>query len=124
MALTDTAFEPVAIVYSQPETAVMLSMFEFYGIPAYAVGFGHARVHWPLALALGGIVVRVHPDLLDDARELLADVATRPAAMRPRFIANPVIRLLAYLLMFGFVVGLPTRSPSTFLLDRRRPTDA
>ena len=42
--MTDDSFETVAIVYNQPETAVMLSMFAFYGIPATAVGFRHTQI--------------------------------------------------------------------------------
>ena len=115
--MEDIAFETVAITYSQPETVVMLSMFTFYGIPAYAVGFGHAQVQWPLALALGGIAVRVDPSAASEARALLAEVAGRPAAIRP-FLHGPgwVGRLTTVLL---FLCGYtpPTRTASVLLLD-------
>lgn len=113
--MAQDSFETVAIVYSQLEVAVMLSMFEFYGIPAYALGIDHARAFWPIALALGGILVRVHPDTKDDARELLAEIATRPAVVRPRLTRDPVSRTVGYFFMLLFGVGVPTRSASTFL---------
>jgi hypothetical protein len=117
--MVDDSFETVAITYSQPETAVMLSMFAFYGIPAYAAGFDHARAVWPVALALGGIHIRVLPDSVGEARALLAEVAERPQATRPRLILNPVLRIVAYALVLLLSVGVPTRTGSTFFLGRR-----
>lgn len=113
--MAQDSFETVAITCSQPETTVMLSMFAFYGIPAYAVGFGHARVVWPWALALGGIIIRVQADAIEEARGLLAEVATRPAAVRPRMTDDPVSRGIGYFFMLLFGVGVPTRTAATFL---------
>ena len=111
------SFETVAITYSQPETAVMLSMFAWYGIPAYALGNEHARVAAPMVVALQGIHVRVHAEALTEARELLAEVATRPQAVRPKLIGHPVLNALMVILysVFGGPVP-PTRSGSTFFL--------
>ena len=87
MALTDYCFDDrfqtVAITWSQPEAAVMLSMFEFYGIPAFAVGRRHVSIYGPLVTALQGIQIRVAIHALDEALGLLAEVAERPAAVRP-----------------------------------------
>jgi len=122
--MANDTFETVAITYSQPETLVMLAMFEQYGIPAYALGFSHARAVWPLMLALGGIIIRIHPDALDAARALLAEVAERPAARRPRSFANWVPYVLLAILGTGLGVPPTTRTASTFILgDRRRPDD-
>ena len=116
--MADDSYETVAITYGQPETVVMLSMFAWYGVPAYASGLGHAQV-WPLAVALGGIQVRVHPDSAADARALLAEVAQQPAAVRPRMTHNPVTRTLAYAIALLGGFPIPTRAGSTFFLGDR-----
>ncbi len=122
--MVDDAFETVAIVYSQPETAVMLAMFAQYDIPAYALGFDHARTAWPIVLALGGIIIRVHHTVANDARELLAEVAQRPAAIRPRLILNPVLHILFGVLGMLLAAPPPTRATATYFLgNARRPGD-
>ena len=120
--MNDVAFETVAITYSQPETVVMLSMFTFYGIPAYASGFGHAQAQWPLSLALGGIAVRVDPAAANEARELLAEVAGRPAAVRPFLHGPDWFGRLTTFILFCCGYAPPTRTASTFLLDVPRRT--
>jgi hypothetical protein len=119
--MADDSYETVAVTYSQPETAVMLSMFAWYGIPAYALGSEHARIAPYLTVGLGGMPIRVHPDALEDARELLAEVAARPQAVRPRIIDNPATRLMAYAIAFFFSIPLPTRTGSTYFLGGPRP---
>jgi len=93
MALADIAiddrFETVAITWSQPEAAVMLSMFDFYGIPAFAVGGRHVSAQGPILTALQGIHIRVAAGAADDALDLLAEVAERPAAVRPYAFGQP-----------------------------------
>jgi hypothetical protein len=144
MALDQDAFDTVAITWSQPEAAVMLSMFEFYGIPAFALGRWHASINPPWITGLQGIQVRVHHLAVDDALDLLADVAERPAAVRPYLLGQrwlyPVILAVSVLAMIPLYVtdkpptwsvallvlpvivfaGIPpTRTPSTFMLWKR-----
>jgi len=76
--MSDDPFETVAIAYSQPQAGVILSMFGWYGIPAFAQNIEHVRVSPPLTLALGGIPIRVRRDFADEARALLAEAAERP----------------------------------------------
>jgi hypothetical protein len=116
----DDSFETVAIVYNQPETVVMLSMFAFYGIPATAVGFRHTQIAPNLMVALGGVPIRVPGWAADEARELLAEVAERPQAVRPRLIDNAVMNGLIVVL-FCFLTGTipPTRAGSTYFLGSR-----
>ncbi|MDH7972137.1 hypothetical protein QH494_08060 [Sphingomonas sp. AR_OL41] len=118
--MVEDAFETVAIVYSQPETVVMLAMFTQYDIPAYAVGFDHARAAWPMLLALGGIIVRVHPAAADEARALLAEVAQRPAVIRPRFVINPVLHIAFGILAMMLAAPPPTRATATYFLGNAR----
>ena len=116
--MADDSYETVAITYGQPETAVMLSMFAWYGVPAYASGQGHAQI-WPFIVALGGIEVRVHADSVADARALLAEVAQRPPAVRPRMTHNPVTRTLGYAIALLSGFPIPSRAGSTFFLGDR-----
>ena len=104
--LFDDRFETVAITWSQPEAAVMLSMFDFYGIPAFAVGRRHVSIYAPVLTALQGIQIRVAIDAVDEALDLLAEVAGRPAAVRPYafgqrdlYIALVVLALIAAMIM-------------------------
>lgn len=119
----DDRFETVAITWSQPEAAVMLSMFAAYEIPALSVGQQVMRL-WPTSgVALQGIQIRVHHEWLDDALDLLAEVAERPAAIRPfptenRWAYGVVVVLLC---ATGIVPVPPTRTPSTFFLGNRSP---
>jgi hypothetical protein len=117
------AFESVAIIYSQPETVVMLATFERYGIPTYAAGFNHARAKWSLLVALGGIAIRVHPAALAKAQILLAEVAERPAAVRPRLQLNQALQILFGVLGMLLAVPPPTRVTSTFFLGAARQRD-
>ncbi len=145
------AFETVAITWSQPEAAVILSMFEFYGIPAFALGRWQASIDATYLVAIQGIQIRVHPAALDEALDLLGEVAERPAAMRPYLLGSPWAYPLALALAFvAAVAGYaswdepgplaivavfplslmlyaipPTRTPSTFMLWKRgRPAPA
>ncbi|MDB5679297.1 hypothetical protein [Sphingomonas bacterium] len=144
MALDRDAFETVAVTWSQPEAGVMLSMFEFYGIPAYATGRWHASINPTLIMALDGFHVRVHPECVDDALDMLAEVAEQPAAIRPYLLGQrwlyPVILVVSFLVLIPMYVidtppawyvallvlpiivltGIPpTRTASTFFLWKR-----
>lgn len=152
MALDQDAFETVAITWSQPEAAVMLSMFEFYDIPAFALGRWHASINPPLVTGLQGIQVRVHHLAVDEALDLLGEVAKRPAAIRPYLFGQawpyrvmvtlavityiyamarsddptPLLLLAAFPLTLIASAVAPTRTPSTFMLwkrSRQTPTD-
>ncbi|HEX4693022.1 hypothetical protein [Sphingomonas sp.] len=143
-AAVGDAFETVAVTWSQPECAVMLSMFEFYGIPAFATGRWHGSAYPPMITGLDGFHVRVHPAVVDDALELLAEVSERPAAVRPyplgqRWIYPALIGLTLVILVefwlsdnpgplmvtvllalcFLFYAVPPTRTASTFFLWKR-----
>ncbi|WEJ99115.1 MAG: hypothetical protein P0Y59_19545 [Candidatus Sphingomonas phytovorans] len=117
--MADDSFETVAIVYNQPETAVMLSMFAFYGIPAIPIGLAHSQIAPNLMVALGGVLIRVPDYAANEARELLAEVAERPQAVRPRLIDNAILNGVAVVLfcMIGGPVP-PTRTGSTFFLGK------
>lgn len=120
------AFETVAIVYSQPEARILLALLAQHDIATEVVGAGHVSVNPIWTVALGGIIVRVRTEALDDARALLAEIARQPQAVRRRMIDNPVLNgLLVVLACFMGIAPIPpTRVGSTFLLGAaRRPGD-
>jgi hypothetical protein len=143
MALDQDAFETVAITWSQPEAAVMLSMFEFYGVPAFALGRWQASIDAPFTTAMQGIQVRVHHLACDEALDLLAEVAERPAVVRPYLFGlawlyralvllavaaifpvylsdDPRMLLLSALPLSMLLIAVPpTRTTSTFMLSKR-----
>lgn len=124
--MVDDAFETVAIVYGQPEAAVLLALFAQHDILAEVVGARHAAVNPVWMVALGGIIVRVHAEALQEARALLSEIARQPQAVRRRLIDSPVLNgLLVVLACFmGLAPIPPTRVGSTFLLgDVRRTED-
>ena len=124
--MADDSFETVAIIYSQPEAGVLLALFAQHDIATEVVGAGHVSVNPVLTVALGGIIVRVQIEALDDARALLAEIAQQPQAVRRRMIDNPILNgLLVVLACFiGIAPIPPTRVGSTFLLGTaRRPDD-
>lgn len=102
----DDAFDTVAITYSQPEAAVMLSFLRAHGIAAYTLS-EHARTQATMVVALGGIPVRVHRSALAEARALLAEVAATPAVVRPRLIRNGWVNAAALLLALALGGAVP-----------------
>lgn len=100
----------------------MLSMFEFYGIPAYAVGARHAGTMWPMVVALGGVEIRVASAMAQEARELLAPVMAMPPVVRPPVVEGWFARLIANTL--GWILGAPPppRVATDFLNQRDAPT--
>ena len=111
-------FVTAAIVYSQPELAVLLALFEQEGILVLPHSSRHVSVEWPLTLALGGIRLRIHEEDADRAGELLSGIE-RSSFRRGIFSDN---RLVDAVLVIGlFVVGLfapPARLPAVYCLDR------
>jgi hypothetical protein len=103
----DDRFETVAITWSQPEAAVMLSMFDFYGIPAFAAGRLHVSIYAPVLTALQGIQIRVALGFMDEALDLLAEVAERPAAVRPYAFGSRDLYLLLVILTLMAVTAMP-----------------
>lgn len=96
-------FETVVIAYSQPQAAVLMSLFQWHGILAYAQNIEMVRTNTPLTLALGGIPIRVHREAAAEARALLADAVADSEPPPTRSIGRRVTSGLGGLL--GFVLG-------------------
>ena len=73
--MSDDPFETVAIAYTPSQAGVILSLFEWNGIPAYGANLETVRTNAPLTLALGGIPIRVAREAADEARAILTEAA-------------------------------------------------
>ncbi|HEX5185122.1 MAG TPA: hypothetical protein VFW19_18460 [Allosphingosinicella sp.] len=67
-------FERIAIVYSQPEAAVLLATLRAYGILALPKNQAHISILPNLMMALGGTWITVPPDRKEDALALMATI--------------------------------------------------
>ena len=97
----DDAFETVAIAYSQPQALVILSLFEWNGMIAYAGSIEHARANCALTLALGGIPIRVAHGDAAEARALLTEAAERESEGMTEELGERITKLI----FFG-IIGL------------------
>lgn len=77
--MSDDPFETVVIAYSQSQAGVILSLFEWNGIPAYAMNLEIVRTNPSLTLALGGIPIRVAREAAAEARAILNEAAEAAA---------------------------------------------
>ena len=123
--MADDAFETVAIVYSLPEAGALLALFAQHDIATEVVGASHVSVNPVWTVALGGIIVRVRIEALEEARTLLAEIARQPQVVRRRLIDNPLLNGVMVVLacFIGIAPIPPTRVGSTFLLGAARRLD-
>ncbi len=92
----EDAFETVAIAYSQPQALVILSLFEWHGMLAYAANLGHVPIDCPITLALGGIPIRVVREDAAEARALLHEAAERDEAMLRESLGERIAKTLFF----------------------------
>ncbi|WP_439571423.1 hypothetical protein [Sphingomonas sp.] len=114
---TGDPFETVVIAYSQPQAAVLMSLFEWHGIPAYAQNIETVRTQTPLTLALGGIPIRVRLDAVADARALLAEAVTDPEPAPSSSPSRRVMGGLNALICYLFAGAAPPPRISAVLID-------
>lgn len=108
-------FELVAITYSQPEAAVILSMLDAYGIPAYPLNQHHLAAAPTLAVALGGIRILAMREAADEARALLAEASDQAPPVLPRPLADTGVTNVLITLVFTLFAGPP---PARIALSR------
>jgi hypothetical protein len=110
-------FETVAFAYRPPQVAVMLSMFQYYGIPAYARNAGHSGIDCPITLALGGMPILVHRDYAEEARALLDEAADRVEAepCRPQPLGYRLLKLIASPVLLMLSIVPPPRLSATIV---------
>ena len=117
MDAADDPFETVVIAYSQPQAAVLMSLFQWHGIPAYAQNIEMVRANSPLTLALGGIPIRVHREAVADARALLADAVADPEPPIARSVGRRTTSGLGALVGFLFAGVVPPPRVSAVVID-------
>lgn len=86
-------FETVAIAYSQPQAGVILSLFAWHGIPAYARNIETIRANRPLTLALGGMPICVHHEYAAEARALLIEAEANAPELEPEPLGERVAKV-------------------------------
>ena len=88
------------------------------GIPVFLLGINHASANWLLSNALGGIRLQVPASHVDDARQLLAQIAAPGDAVEIECpecggsdtTAMSNSRKIAFLAVHLFSIPLPWRS--------------
>lgn len=94
-------FEPVAIVWSMPEAAVLLATLGAYGILAVPRNQGHISAAPSLMIALGGIWITVPRGQLDDTLALMSEIDTGWRCPPPPLAPTPWLNAFATLFV-GF----------------------
>lgn len=106
--MSEDPFETVAIAYSQSQAGVILSLFEWNGIPAYGANLETVRTSALLTLALGGIPIRVAREAAEEARAILNEAAERAQEEAPA--PEPLSDRVAKVGLLG-VLGLMAVAP-------------
>ena len=106
--MSEDPFETVAIAYTQSQAGVILSLFEWDGIPAYGANLETVRTSAPLTLALGGIPIRVAREAAAEARAILTEAAEHEQEEVPE--REPLSDHVAKGGLFG-VLGLMAVAP-------------
>lgn len=113
--MDDDPFETVAIAYSQPQAGVLMSLFAWHGIPAYAMNLEMLRTDPGLTLALGGIPIRVARKAAEDARALLAEAEDRVEEVRA---PDPIGERITMTLFCGLTGMTPPPKRSAVIVKR------
>jgi hypothetical protein len=111
--------ETVAIAYSQPELAVLLSYLANRGIRAMPLGYGHAALQWDWTIALGGIAIRVPAADAAAARDALSAIerrAYRGGIYTDTLWLDVALTLLVFVTL---LVPPPARIPASIVFDSR-----
>lgn len=111
-------FETIAYVYSQPELAVLLSLFGWEDIFILPINRHTISVAPSLAIALGGVQLRVHPADADRARALLATIDQSRAFWGPVFFRDRLADAILILALFLLGLAPIARIPAEFILER------
>lgn len=91
----------IAIVYSQPEAHVLISMLRAYGFPASPMNQGMISILPGYFVALDGIGVCVPAAATEDALALLAACDRGWSRPPHSYAANPLLNVFLGLLLFG-----------------------
>jgi hypothetical protein len=98
-------FEPIAIVWSMPEAAVLVTTLAAYGFLALPRNQGHISAAPTLMIALGGIWITVPREQLEDAVSLMSEIDTGWRCPPPPLAREPWLNALVTLLA-GITLGV------------------
>jgi len=73
--LQDSNWTTVDRFFHPTDAHIAAGKLESEGIPVFLLGINHASANWLLSNALGGIRLQVPASYVDDARQLLAQIA-------------------------------------------------
>lgn len=105
--MSEDPFETVAIAYTQSQAGVILSLFEWNGIPAYGANLETVRTNAPLTLALGGIPIRVAREAAAEARAILTEAAEREQEEQSPEPLSDRIAKIGFLGLLGLMAVAP-----------------
>ena len=71
----DSNWTTVDRFFHPTDAHIAAGKLESEGIPVFLLGINHASANWLLSNALGGIRLQVPANQVDDARQLLAQIA-------------------------------------------------
>ena len=118
MGKASDRLETVARVFSPAQLLVVQSLLHQARIRVCPVGYHHLANQWPMALALGGIELRVPEVQAEEARVLLAELP--PLALFPRpFGRTWPVRLLVLVALYCFACVPPPMVAAEFVPPRR-----
>lgn len=71
----DSSWTTVDRFFHPTDAHIAAGKLESEGIPVFLLGINHASANWLLSNALGGIRLQVPASCVDDARQILAQIA-------------------------------------------------
>jgi hypothetical protein len=110
--------ETVARVFRPAQLLVIQSVLRQAGILVCPIGYHHLTNQWPIALALGGIELRVPEAQADDARALLESL---PPLWMPacEISSSRLVRAFALLILYCLACVPPPMLPAEIVPARR-----
>jgi hypothetical protein len=116
--MTSDRLETVGWVFRPAQLLVVQSLLEQANIPHCLIGYHHITNQWPLALALGGIELRVPEVRAEEARELFASMPPLEPPTQ-EFGTSLMVRLLVLLVFYCFALVPPPALAAEFVPPRR-----
>jgi hypothetical protein len=110
--------ETLGWVFRPAQLLVVQSLLEQAGVMLCPLGYHHLTNQWPIAIALGGIELRVPAEQAEEARALLAAL---PPLLPPaqEFGRHWPVRLLVLLALYLFFCVPPPALAAEFVPPRR-----
>lgn len=110
--------ETVAMVFRPAQLLVIQSVLRQADILVCPIGYHHLTNQWPIALALGGIELRVPEAQADDARALLESLP--PLSLPAHQISEGrLVRLIVLLVLYCFFCVPPPMLAAEIVPARR-----